>query len=34
LYVKFNKCKFRLTEVQFLGHVVSLEGISIDPSKV
>jgi hypothetical protein len=34
LYVKFSKCKFWLTEVQFLGHVVSSEGISVDPSKV
>jgi hypothetical protein len=34
LYAKFSKCKFWLTEVQFLGHVVSSEGISVDPSKV
>jgi hypothetical protein len=34
LYVKFSKCEFWLTEVQFLGHVVSSEGISVDPSKV
>jgi hypothetical protein len=34
LYVKFSKCDFWLTEVQFLGHVVSSEGISVDPSKV
>jgi hypothetical protein len=34
LYVKFNKCEFWLTEVQFLGHVVSSEGISMDLSKV
>jgi hypothetical protein len=34
LYVKFNKCEFWLTEVQFLGHVVSFEGIYVDPSKV
>jgi hypothetical protein len=33
LYAKFSKCKFWLTEVQFLGHVVSSEGISVDPSK-
>jgi hypothetical protein len=34
LYVKFSKCEFWLTEVQFLGHVVSSKGISVDPSKV
>jgi hypothetical protein len=34
LYVKFSKYEFWLTEVQFLGHVVSSEGISVDPSKV
>jgi hypothetical protein len=34
LYAKFTKCEFWLTEVQFLGHVVSSEGISVDPSKV
>jgi hypothetical protein len=34
LYVEFSKCEFWLTEVQFLGHVVSSEGISVDPSKV
>jgi hypothetical protein len=32
--VKFSKCEFWLTEVQFLGHVVSSEGIFVDPSKV
>jgi hypothetical protein len=34
LYAKFSKCEFWLTEVQFLGHVVSSEGISVNPSKV
>jgi hypothetical protein len=34
LYAKFTKCEFWLSEVQFLGHVVSLEGISVDPGKV
>ena len=31
LYAKINKCGFFHTEVQFLGHVVSKEGISMDP---
>ena len=34
LYVKFSKCEFWLGKVAFLGHVVSEEGISVDPSKV
>jgi hypothetical protein len=34
LYVKFSKCEFWLSEVQFLGHVISSEGISVDPGKV
>ena len=33
-YAKFNKCDFWLKEVPFLGHVISAEGISVDPSKV
>ena len=34
LYVKFSKWKFWLGKVAFLGHVMSEEGISMDPSKV
>ena len=34
LYAKFNKCEFWLTEVRFLGHVVSASGVSVDPEKV
>ncbi|KAL8093525.1 hypothetical protein AgCh_035410 [Apium graveolens] len=34
LYAKFSKCEFWLTEVQFLGHVVSREGIKVDPVKI
>ena len=34
LYAKFSKCKFWLTEVRFLGHVVSTSGVSVDPEKV
>jgi hypothetical protein len=34
LYAKFSKCKFWLTEVSFLGHVISAGGVSVDPSKV
>ena len=34
LYAKFNKCEFWLTEVRFLGHVVSTSGMPVDPKKV
>jgi hypothetical protein len=34
LYAKFNKCEFWLTEVAFLGHVISAGGVSVDPGKV
>jgi hypothetical protein len=34
LYAKFGKCKFCLTEVTFLEHVISAGGVSVDPSKV
>ena len=34
LYVKFSKCEFWLKEVGFLGHVISREGIAVDPTKV
>ena len=34
LYAKLNKCEFLLSEVRFLGHVVSASSISIDPEKV
>ena len=34
LYAKFSKCEFWLKEVGFLGHVISGEGIVVDPIKV
>jgi hypothetical protein len=34
LYAKFSKCEFWLKKVPFLGHVLSDEGISVDPTKV
>ena len=34
LYAKFSKCEFWLREVGFLEHVISGEGIAVDPTKV
>jgi hypothetical protein len=34
LYAKFFKCEFWLDTVKFLGHTISSDGISVDPSKV
>ena len=34
LYVKFSKCEFWLSKVPFLGHILSRDGIFVDPSKV
>ena len=34
LYAKLSKCEFWLHKVSFLGHVISGDGIAVDPSKV
>jgi hypothetical protein len=34
LYAKFSKCEFWLEKVGFLGHIVSGEGVIVDPAKV
>ena len=34
LYAKFSKSEFWLQEVGFLGHIVSGDGIRVDPSKI
>ncbi|XP_068328240.1 uncharacterized protein [Pyrus communis] len=34
LYTKFSKCQFWLDQVAYLGHVISAQGIQVDPQKV
>ena len=34
LYAKLSKCEFWMNEVSFLGHIVSKEGIRVDPKKI
>ena len=34
LYAKLSKCEFWLREVSFLGHIVSEEGVRVDPKKI
>ena len=34
LYAKFSKCEFWLRQVQFLGNIISGDGISVDQAKI
>ena len=34
LYAKFSKCEFWLKEVGFLGHILSVGGVFVDPAKI
>jgi len=34
LYAKRSKCFFGVKEVEYLGHIVSHEGVKVDPSKI
>ncbi|XP_070019353.1 uncharacterized mitochondrial protein AtMg00860-like [Nicotiana sylvestris] len=34
IYAKLSKCEFWISLVAFLGHVVSSEGIQVDPKKI
>ena len=34
LYAKESKCEFSKTAIHYLGHILSVEGIQMDPSKI
>jgi hypothetical protein len=34
LYDKFNKCDFFQKKIHYLGHVLSEEGVAVDPDKI
>jgi hypothetical protein len=34
LYAKLSKCKFWISEVLFLGHIINRDGPAVDPKKV
>ena len=34
LYAKFSKCDFFKDKIQYLGHVITKYGISVDPGKI
>ena len=34
LYAKMSKCSFLQSEIHYLGHIISSEGIVVDPSKI
>eukprot|EP00253_Pinus_taeda_P021530 PITA_21530 len=34
LYSKFSKCDFFKEEIQYLGHIITKEGIAVDPEKI
>ena len=34
LFVKFSKCAFGTTKIEYLGHVISQDGVAMDKAKI
>jgi hypothetical protein len=34
LYVKLSKCQFGVLTVEYLGHLISSDGVAVDPAKI
>jgi hypothetical protein len=34
LKAKWSKCAFGVTKVEYLSHIISVEGVTIDPHKI
>jgi hypothetical protein len=34
LYAKLSKCSFYQKQIHYLGHIISMEGIAVDPEKI
>ena len=34
LYIKLEKCEFEQTQIQFLGYIISPDGVGMDPEKI
>ena len=34
MYAKLSKCDFYRDRIHYLGHIISNEGISVDPEKI